>query len=174
MLNKEYDVEEWCGGKIHRIRDNIIHLMRGQIYTIEGKKFFTFGGARSHDIDGGILYPKSPTYFEDYLTVLQSGLPYRVFGKSWWREEMPSREEMVVGMYNLAIHDNKVDYIITHCAPSSIQREINNNYQFDELTDYLDQIYKFCKFEKWYCGHYHLEERITNNFEVLYKNIVCL
>ena len=45
-----YPIEEWHGGKVHRIRDSVIHLMRGEIYDIDNKKFFTFGGARSHDI----------------------------------------------------------------------------------------------------------------------------
>ena len=47
-----YPVEEWHGGKVHKIRDSVIHLMRGQVYEICGKKIFTFGGASSHDIEG--------------------------------------------------------------------------------------------------------------------------
>ncbi len=50
-----YPIEEWHGGKVHKIRDSVIHLMRGEIYDIDDKKFFTFGGARSHDIRDGIL-----------------------------------------------------------------------------------------------------------------------
>ena len=34
--------------------------MRGQVYELEGKKIFTFGGASSHDIDGGILELDDP------------------------------------------------------------------------------------------------------------------
>ena len=41
--------EVWKGGLVHRIRTNIIHLMRGQVYEIEGKTFFTLGGATSID-----------------------------------------------------------------------------------------------------------------------------
>ncbi len=36
-------------GKAHKISNKIYHLMRGQIYTIDGKKIFTLGGASSHD-----------------------------------------------------------------------------------------------------------------------------
>ena len=43
----DYPVEEWHGGKIQRIRPSVIHLMRGQVYELEGKKIFTFGGACS-------------------------------------------------------------------------------------------------------------------------------
>ena len=32
-----YPIEEWNGGKIHRLSDSVIHLMRGQVYTINGK-----------------------------------------------------------------------------------------------------------------------------------------
>ena len=33
-----YPVEEWNGGKVHKIRPSVIHLMRGQVFTIAGKK----------------------------------------------------------------------------------------------------------------------------------------
>ena len=58
----EYPVEEWHGGKVHKIRPSVIHLMRGQVFDIEGASFFTFGGATSHDIDGGILEPDDPDF----------------------------------------------------------------------------------------------------------------
>lgn len=44
-----YAVEIWNGGKVHFIESNIIHLMRGQVFEIDGKEFFTFGGAYSVD-----------------------------------------------------------------------------------------------------------------------------
>ena len=57
LLNS-YPVKTWNGGKVHVIKDNILHLMRGQVFQIEGHSFFTFGGARSHDIIDGILDPR--------------------------------------------------------------------------------------------------------------------
>lgn len=33
---------------------------------------------------------------------------------SWWREEMPSYEELDEGIANLKRYNNKIDYIITH------------------------------------------------------------
>ena len=38
--------------------------MRGQVLTIEGKKIFTFGGAKSHDISGGILELNDPDFYD--------------------------------------------------------------------------------------------------------------
>ena len=36
---ERYDVVEWNGGKARIIEPNIIHLMRGQVFTIEDKEF---------------------------------------------------------------------------------------------------------------------------------------
>ncbi len=51
---KDYPKEEWHGGQIQRIRPSVLHLMRGQVYELNGRKFFTTGGASSHDIQDGI------------------------------------------------------------------------------------------------------------------------
>ena len=40
-------VEPWRGGRIQRIRPNVIHLMRGEVYLIEGRTVFTRRGRRS-------------------------------------------------------------------------------------------------------------------------------
>ena len=70
-------VTYWHGGKVHRIKGNLIHLMRGQIFSIDGHSFFTFGGGESVDKDMRI----------------ENGL--------WWREEEPTPQEMAEGAKNL-------------------------------------------------------------------------
>lgn len=44
-----YPEEIWNGGRVHRIRKNIYHLMRGQVFQLEEKRVFTMGGAYSID-----------------------------------------------------------------------------------------------------------------------------
>lgn len=39
-----YPQERWNGVRIHRIRPNIVHLMRGQVYELCGRTFFVMGG----------------------------------------------------------------------------------------------------------------------------------
>ena len=39
--------DTWCGGKVHRLSDTIVHLQRGNVYHIEGKLFFVMGGCKS-------------------------------------------------------------------------------------------------------------------------------
>ena len=116
-----YPVEEWNGGKVHRIRKSVIHLMRGQVFKLEGKTFFTFGGASSHDIDGGILDINNPDYHKKRKKLDREWIPYRINHISWWERELPNEEEMVEGVHNLETHGNNVDYIVTHCCASSSQ-----------------------------------------------------
>ena len=49
----ERDAEglDWLeGGNVRRIRPSVILLEHGQIFSLAGKRFFTMGGASSHDI----------------------------------------------------------------------------------------------------------------------------
>ena len=64
MLNA-FPVYEWQGGKIHRVRPHVLHLMREQVFEINGTSFFTMGGAASHDIQDGILDPASPDFEQE-------------------------------------------------------------------------------------------------------------
>ena len=54
--------KEWHGGRVHEVRENILHLMRGQIFTFGGLTWFTMGGASSHDIQDGVLDPEAPDF----------------------------------------------------------------------------------------------------------------
>ena len=89
-----YPVEEWHGGKIHRIRPHVLHLMRGQIFELEGYRFFTMGGAMSHDIEDGILELDDPD-FERKLLMLRRNprARFRINHISWWEQELPSDVE---------------------------------------------------------------------------------
>ena len=84
----EYPLEEWHGGKVrHIIRDKVILLERGQVFEIDGKTFFTFGGASSHDIQGGILDRQTVDFAEQKRRADRNYLPYRILQESWWPQE---------------------------------------------------------------------------------------
>ena len=70
--------------------------------------------------------------------------------------ELPTDEEMKKGIKNLEKVKYKVDYIITHCCPTSVQAILSGGrYKKDYFTDYLQKISEKCEFKKWYFGHYH-------------------
>lgn len=174
MINN-YDVEMWHGGKVHHIvKDKVIHLMRGQVFNIENKKIFTFGGAQSHDIQGGVLDRNDINFRLNVVKAKTLGLPYRIIGESWWKEEMPSKEEYEEGRLNLKAHDYLVDYIITHSICDSMLPDVGiklgiRDMRPDTLTTYLEEIKNMTTYSKWYCGHYHMDSILDNKHEVLYK-----
>ena len=108
MLNS-FPVTEWNGGKVHVIRDNIIRLMRGQVFTIDGTRFFTFGGGQSHDIQAGIFDRSDPDFAVKKKKLDRERALYRIDHESWWKEELPSEEEMAEGLLNLEKAGNAVD-----------------------------------------------------------------
>lgn len=169
----DYPQEEWHGGKIHRIRPSVIHLMRGQIFALDGKKIFTFGGASSHDIAGGILEPDDPNFRKKKRELDRDWLPYRINHLSWWKQELPSDEEMEEGRRNLALHGNEVDYIVSHCCASSTQALISDGmYKPDILTAYLEEVRQTVKYKKWFFGHYHDNKNVNTEEILLYEQII--
>lgn len=145
-----YGVDTWNGGKVHFIESNIIHLMRGQVFEIDGTRFFTFGGASSID------------------------KMYRTEGISWFSEEIPTREEYEEGWHNLEKAGFHVDYILTHTGP----REVVAAMGFDELSDdevelrqYLQRVADNTDFTAWYFGHFHEDVEIEDMFFCLYDEL---
>lgn len=168
-----YPVEEWHGGKVHKIRPTVLHLMRGQIFTIEGKKFFTFGGASSHDIDGGILELDDPNFKKKKRELDREWISYRVNHLSWWRQELPSEEEMEEGRRNLEIHNYEVDFVVSHCCASSTLALLSYGmYSPDILTDYFEEPRQSVHFKKRFFGHYHDNRNVNAEEILLYEQIV--
>jgi len=153
-------VEEWKGGRIQRIRSNVIRLCRGEIFDLDGAKIFVMGGAKSHDMEGGVLDPEDPNFFWKRKLLNRSRSRYRVKGETWWEEEMPSQEEYRRAWENLERAGWQVDLVITHCAPTRIQKQLDPAFEPDELTDFLDRAWEKLTFRRWYCGHYHQEREL--------------
>ncbi len=151
-----YPVREWNTGKVHEIRKNVFHLMRGEVYQIEGIRIFTFGGGYSID------------------------RWRRQENISWWPQEMPSKEEYEHAEQNLQKVQYQVDYILTHTAPaesvyylSTIRRFGIKNDVIEErpLTAFLDMIQRKTTYQHWYCGHFHVDAELWRNQTVLFSSI---
>lgn len=148
-LLKKFPVEVWSGGKVQFITDSIIHLMRGQVYTINGLKFFTMGGAESIDKQ------------------------FRTEGKSWWKEEMPSQEEFNEALDNLNRHDWKVDYVITHTASMNIMKEMCYVKENNPLNSFFNLLEESLSYKHWFFGHFHDDIRFEKH-TLLYDSVVEL
>ena len=169
-----YPEEEWNGGMVHRIRPNVIHLMRGYVYNIDENRCFTFGGASSHDIRDGILDPKNYSNWKQQSKIwAKQGKQFRIKGKSWWPEEMPSKEEYERGIESLDQANWDVDFVFTHCCPSSTLALFKHGiFKPDDLTKYLEEIRSKLDYKKWFFGHYHEDKAINDKEIALYNQIV--
>ena len=145
---ERYPVAEWHGGKVHRVRPHVLHLMRGQIFELESYRFFTMGGAKSHDTN------------------------HRINHISWWRQELPSDEEYSEALQNLERYNWQVDYIITPCAPTSIALAGSRHNEADRLTDFLQEVRERATYHYWLFGHYHDNRAIDEKHILLWEQIV--
>ena len=167
-----YPIEIWRGGKVHKLRPSVIHLMRGEIFEIDNRKIFTFGGASSHDIKDGILdaekeKEKIKEWRKDPFKL------FRINNVSWWKEELPTKEEMENGIINLEKYNNKVDFIITHSPPASTIAMLGQGlYEQDILTKYLEEIKLKTDYQYWFSGHMHINKQISTQDFILYEQIV--
>lgn len=171
-LNTEYPVKMWKGGKVHEIRKHVLHLMRGQVFEIEGLKFFTFGGAKSHDISDGILNPSMRNFDSEFYRLKTEHKQFRIEGFSWWKEEMPNDSEKAEALSNLAKHGNKVDIILTHDAPTSTMKLLNSHYESDWFTNFLEEIRVNTEYRYWFNGHYHVNKQINSQDMIIYEQIL--
>lgn len=170
-----YPAAEWNGGKVHVIRPHVLHLMRGEVFTIEGNKFFAFGGASSHDIQDGILDYDDPDWREEAKALDRQGkYMYRIKGLSWWEEELPTAQEMQHGLDVLKENHNVVDYIISH-SPSTSELYLMGGkglYEPDKLTNYLEEIKVMTEYKRHLFGHMHVNKAINEKDICLYEQIV--
>lgn len=157
LLN-ERPVEEWKGGRVQRLRKGspIRHLMRGEVYNLDGNTLFTFGGADS--IDKALRDP----------------------GYDWWPCEMPSAEEYAHARDTLAKVNWQVDYVITHtCSDRMLSAALYPEVGWDapntdELTGFLDELEDKLEFKHWYFGHMHVDRDLGEKHTLLFNEIVEL
>ena len=142
----------WKGGKVHRIKGNLLHLMRGQIFEIDGNKYFTFGGGESTDKD------------------------MRVAEGFWWRSEEATPAEMADGARMLDEAGGKVVYIITHEPPARVKSAMllrrGDNDSVNKLNGYLEEIGRSCSYKHWYFGSLHEDRVITEHHTCVFKKLI--
>lgn len=138
-------VEDWNGGKVHRLTDSIVHLMRGNIYTVQGKSFFVMGGSASSNV-----------WKERKL---------------WDAREVPSAEEIEYGYSSLSSRQNRVDYILTHTYQLDALNETASDRMLKEMNRFLDERVSFTR---WYCGHWHVEKKLDERHQFIYRNLHVL
>ena len=144
----------WKGGRVHRIHGNLLHLMRGEVFNIEDKTIFTFGGGESTDKD----------------IRAEKGL--------YWKEELPTPKEMAMGAAKLDEVGLEVDYIITHEPPKNVKSAMllreGAADRINKLNGYFEEIAAECSFKKWYFGSLHEDRVVTPKYTCTFNKIIPL
>ena len=140
------------GGRVHRIRPNLLHLMRGEVYDLEGSRVFVMGGGFSQD------------RFR------------RREGTGWWPAELPCHEEYENARANLERVGYAVDCILTHTAPfETVRMALAPRLHFsptpeeEALTGFLGDVHALCSgYRHWYFGHFHADLELWRNQTALF------
>ena len=129
---------EMFGAKVLKISDNVFYLKRGEIYTIERKRFLVLGGAMSDD------------------------KVWRKPHESWWSQEEWTDSEKIALLSKLA--DIQFDYVLSHTGPSNgialtddyfCNEENLKQLHCDSNVVFNDKIDSLISYKKWFFGHWH-------------------
>ena len=150
------------GAPVQKVSDNIFVLQNGNVYTIEGKRFFVFGGGESLDRDR------------------------RVEGESWWPQEIPTQADLERGLANLKAAGGKVDYVLSHTCPQPMADHMvsvaPNEYKVgtwtgkgaDVTVRMLTELQRHMTPPKtWYFGHYHFDHT-WKHYRCLYHELAMV
>ena len=140
-----YRLEDWNGGKVWREETypNLLFARDGDIYTLEGKNHLVLGGAYSVD---------------KYYRLMR--------GYAWWPDEQPDDDAKQRAQAALDACGWKVDTVLSHTCPYKYEpREaflpmIDQSSVDDSTERWLDAIEDRLSYERWYCGHWHINKHI--------------
>ena len=139
---KEIDM---FGGKVFIEEEypNLIFAKNGELYDIDNKKVLVIGGAYSVDKNYRIIY-----------------------GYPWFKDEQLSKEEMnnILNKYK----GQHIDIVLSHTCPLKYEptevfmKCIDQSDVDKSMEKFLDRVEESIDYDKWYCGHYHIEKKIDN------------
>lgn len=143
-----YPTEEWNGGTVRRLAENILYLTRGQVFTIEGDRYFVMGGGERD---------------RDRLEVTGENA----------EAALPDETELRQGLAALTAVGNEVEYILTH-EPSGKAGAyvIPTRRRSGGLDIYFDKLEQDVAYRCWYFGSIHADKRITGRHVAVYEAVL--
>lgn len=148
LLN-QYPVQEWNGGRVHDL-GGVFHLMRGEIFTIEGKTYFAMGGGESAEKQ---MY-------------MDAG--------NWWEQEMPTMEEIRSAAQHLKDVGMQVDNIVTHePAPKILASGVNAKENTNQLESFFETVVRRVQYGKWFFGSLHTDRKFTAKNYAVFNRVLC-
>jgi hypothetical protein len=150
IIEKLPIIKKW-GDEVRVLKRDVSEIYffkKGAVYTINGKKVLTIGGALSID--------KSS----------------RSEGVSWWAQEELSKKELENSLIEIVKHDKKFDYVLTHTCPKRYLRYfLNHSLKMNcSVSNFLDYVKDIVTFESWHFGHFHQNRVIEEGRYICHYN----
>jgi hypothetical protein len=159
----EFPVTALYGGRCHKLTPKVYHMIRGEVFDIEGKIYTVMGGGASID------------------------KAWRVKDLSWWETEMPSYD-VLSDWYTRLLEIQQPFYILTHECPRDIMNQIIIPSADDPYLTTLKDFFQIVldnfddRILKWYFGHMHIDKTFrrhsdkgySRRFIGLYEGIDCV
>ena len=128
------------GNKVLKVCDNVFYFKRGEVYTIEDKKFLVLGGAKSGD------------------------KAYRVPHESCWPQEEWNEAEKAACEKRIQEFGCHFDYVLSHTGTSKGIASFNTSFSSADdstvvINDYIDSMISY---KKWFFGHWHTDWGFEN------------
>lgn len=176
QFRKGYPQKKWFGSSVREIRPSVLMLETG-VFELNGYQCFVYGGASSHDIQGGILdpsdYANEAQYRRAYEEMKGKGLLFRVKGLNWWDQEIPDDETEKRALKALEEAGWKVDYVFTHDCPAGLLERISHDPQNSRVNEFLEKLRQRLTFRQWFFGHYHQNIDFEDGkYHLLYERII--
>lgn len=140
-----YELRRYHGGQVWVQPEypNIMFAVDGEIYDLCGHTCLVIGGAYSVD---------------KYYRLAR--------GWHWWADEQPSQEIKAKVECVLSERDWRVDIVLSHTCPlryepvEAFLPSIDQSTVDKSTEQWLGEIERRLHYERWYCGHYHIEKEI--------------
>lgn len=143
-----YPVEEWNGGRARILNERVVHLLRGEVYEIEGESYFTFGGGESDDRE------------------------FRREGETWWPAESPTADERQHALDSLAARGDRVDYILTHVPSAKSCMRLAPRHGEDGVSLFLNRLEETVSCKRWFFGSLHKDRAVSAQRQAVFKAVV--
>lgn len=148
-------IKRFCGGLVwcEEAYPNILYAKDGEVYRLGERDCLVIGGAYSVD------------------------KPRRLaWGSPWFEDEQPSQQIKERVERCLAAREYRVDAVLSHTCPLHYEPVEAflcgvDQSRVDKSTEqWLGELERKMTYEKWYCGHYHIEKAV-DKLRFLYESI---
>lgn len=148
-LLEDYPDDEWNGGQVKRITENIVWLQRGECYTIDNKQILAFGGGSN----------KNNESFDTDL--------------KWYADAPPTEEQVDNVIKNMAKHKGNFDIVISHEPPLSIKQCLESKtVEPSDINNILEEIKNHSSCKVWFFGSNHIDRAIPPVYRAIFDDIV--